>query len=126
MSNDFSPKNNSAPCCSNSMIFLKIEPVELVEILPYSASNSSLPSSVAYCSTFLKSFKSNNGKLLSSQYLKMIETTPDCVSFKSKIRENKTGPNSETVALNRTPFCSEIVINSTGNPLVSYGRVIFS
>jgi hypothetical protein len=24
--------------------------------------------------------------------------TPDCVSFKPNIRENKTGPNSETVA----------------------------
>ena len=48
--------------------------------------------------------------ILLQQYLKIIETTPDCVSFKSKILENKTGPNSETVALNRTPFCSEIVI----------------
>ena len=74
----------------------------------------------------MKSFKSNKGKLLSSQYLKIIETTPDCVSFKSKIRENKTGPNSETVALNRTPFCSEIVINSTGKAFVSYGIEILA
>ena len=45
---DFSPKKSSAPCCSNSMIFLKIEPVEEVEMRPYSFSNSSLPSSVEY------------------------------------------------------------------------------
>ena len=45
----------------------------------------------------------------------MSETTPCCVSFKSRIFEKRTGPNSETVALNRTPFSSDNVKNSTGN-----------
>ena len=53
-----------------------------------------------------------------------METIPDCVSFKSKIRENNTGPNSETVARSRTPFWDEIVISSTGKAFVSYGSEI--
>ena len=52
-------------------------------------------------------------------YLKITDMTPDCVSFKSKILENRTGPNSETVALNLTPSCSDKVINSTGNDAVA-------
>ena len=68
--------------------------------------------------TFLMSLRSNKGILLSSQYLKITDTTPDCVSFKSNILENNTGPNSETVARSRTPFCSDKVSNSTGNLVV--------
>ena len=71
------------------------------------------------------SFKSNKGILLSSQYLKITEITPACVSFKSNIRENKTGPNSDTVARNRTPSCSESVNNSVEKALGANGIFIF-
>ncbi|OPZ53357.1 MAG: hypothetical protein BWY89_01754 [Bacteroidetes bacterium ADurb.BinA012] len=47
------------------------------------------------------------------------------MSFRSSMREKSTGPNSETVARNLTPFCSEIVSSSTGKPIVEYGRLIF-
>jgi hypothetical protein len=61
------------------------------------------------------SLRSSRGILLSSQYLKITETTLDCVSFRPNIRENKTGPNSETVARRLTPFCSDRVNSLTGN-----------
>jgi len=38
-----------------------------------------------------------------------METIPLCVSVKSKIPESNTGLNSEAVARNLTPFCSDIV-----------------
>src|SRR5690606_9910017 len=72
-----------------------------------------------------KSFKSNKGSWWSSQYLKINDITPDCVSFKSKIRDKSTGPNSDMVARNRTPFCLLMVSNSTGNALGSKGKFIF-
>jgi hypothetical protein len=53
--------------------------------------------------TFVMCVKSNKGSCLSSQYLKMMKTTTGCVSLKYKIRENKTGANSETVVRNRIP-----------------------
>ncbi len=51
---------------------------------------------------------------------------PSCVDVKSNIFENKTGPNSETVALNLAPFSSERVKNSTGDVPASKGKPIFS
>jgi hypothetical protein len=36
---------------------------------------------------FLMSLRSSKGILLSSQYLKITEMTPDCVSFKPNIRK---------------------------------------
>ena len=51
---------------------------------------------------------------------------PLWVSFRSKMRDNNTGPNSEMVARNRTPFCLEIVSNSTGKALGSKGKFIFA
>ena len=60
------------------------------------------------------SFKSKSGIWLSSQYLKITETTPACVSFKSNILENSTGPNSDMVALSRTPLWSDSESSSTG------------
>ncbi|MNE29144.1 hypothetical protein D3C80_1226160 [compost metagenome] len=114
ISKDISPKNRSAPCCSNSIIFLRIVPVVEVEIFPYSSVISSFPSSVMKLMTFLMSLMSNNGILLSSQYLKITETTPAWVSFRFKILENNTGPNSEIVARRRTPLCSDKVKSSTG------------
>ena len=110
----FSPKKISAPCCCNSITFLKIVPVLVVDILPYSFSNSSLPSLPTYCNTLIKSFKSTNGIFKSSQYLKIIATTPACVSFNPRILLNKIGPNSLMVALNRTPFSLLNVSSSTG------------
>ncbi len=126
VSNDFSPKNKSPPCCSNATIRRKIAPVEAGEIRPYSSENSSFPSFVAYCNIFLKSFKSNKGSLLSSQYLNMTEIIPAWVSLTSKIRDNSTGPNSLTVARRRTPFCCERVKISTGKFFAVKGIPIFS
>ena len=51
---------------------------------------------------------------------------PDCVSVKSKILDNKTGPNSETVARIFTPFCSEIDKTSIGKLFASNGKPIFA
>ena len=103
-----------------------MEPVEAVEIWPYASPNSAFPSWVAYCSIFLKSFKSSSGNFWSSQYLKITATTPDWASERSKMRDNSTGPNSLTVARRRTPFCSDRVNISTGNPLASNGMPIFA
>ena len=100
----FSPKKTSAPCCCSSITFRKIVPVEVVEIFPYVFSNSAFPSSLTYCNTLIKSFRSSKASLLSSQYLKIIATNPPCVSFNPKIFESNTGPNSLTVALNLAPF----------------------
>ena len=110
----FSPKNVSAPCCCNSITFRRIVPVEAVETFPYSFSISSFPSAVMYCNTFVKSFKSKSGRLLSSQYLKIKETIPPCVSFNPNIFESNTGPNSLTVARSLTPGFELNVNNSTG------------
>ncbi len=117
-SKDSSPKKRSAPCCSSSIIFLNITPVEAVDMAPYSFSSSSFPSPVRYCITFRMSLRSMRPSWLSSQYLKMIDMIPAWVSFRSRIREKSTGPNSETVARSLTPFCSEIVRSSTGKPIV--------
>ena len=65
-------------------------------------------------SACLKSSRSNNGRSLSSQYLNKTATMPPWVSFRPRILENSTGPNSVTVARRRAPFSSERVRNSTG------------
>ena len=53
-------------------------------------------------------------------------TIPCCTSDKSKILDNKTGPNSDTVARILVPFCSDIDSISIGNFLASKGKPIFA
>ena len=109
-----SPKKRSAPWCSSSTILRKIALVDDFDTAPYSFSKLDLPSSVAYCNTFLRSLRSKSGKAWSSQYLKTTANTPSCTSLRSKIRDKRVAPNSDTVARIRTPFCSEIVSSSVG------------
>ena len=113
-SNERSPKNPVAPCCSNWMIFRMIAPTDAGEIRPYSLSISSRPSLDRYCITLLKSRRSSRGHRRSSQYLKTSATTPSCVSFSPSILEKRIGPNSATVARSRTPGSSDRLRNSTG------------
>ena len=47
-SNEGSPKKRSAPCCCNSMTLRRMVPVDEVEIFPYCASISFLPSLLTY------------------------------------------------------------------------------
>ena len=63
---------------------------------------------------------------MSSQYLKIMATIPCCTSDKSKILDNNTGPNSDTVARILVPFCSDIDSISIGNFLASKGKPIFA
>ena len=101
-------------------------PEEAGEIRPYCSAISAFPSPVENCNIFLKSFKSSNGSLLSSQYLNNTEIIPAWVSDTFRILEIRTGPNSLTVARKRTPCCSESVKISTGNFCALKGIPIFS
>ena len=114
----FSPKNTSAPCCSNSTTLRKMVPVLVVLILPYSFSRSALPPSALHCSSFLKSFRSSRGKRCSSAYLNSMATIPCWVSLRPNILLSKMGPNSVTVAFSCTPFWLWLrVSSSAGKPV---------